>query len=164
MTMHCIIFHQNNNKCINQHQDYNFKTMYNMFSNLKSERFIVATTMFLMLLCFVTLKNSFSSFQVGSFTWNPDSNKFTFKQLKGQLISKYLLKIVFSGNELIIVNISFHDIQCRNDELSWLFTNRLSATRLMKEIEDNRNFEKDLAISCKSSESFSKQPTQLIKV
>ena len=83
---------------------------YNMFTNLKSERSIVATTVFLMLLCFVTLKNSFSSFQVGSFTWNPDSNKFTFKQLKGQLISKYLFKIVFSGNELIIVNISFHDI------------------------------------------------------
>ena len=97
-----------------------------MFTNLKSERFIVATTVFLILLCFVILKNSFSSVQVGSFTWNPDSNKFTFKQLKGQLISKYLFKIVFSGNELIIVNISFHDnsneiivtIMCRNDELS----------------------------------------------
>ena len=100
-----------------------------MFTNLKSDRFIVVTTVFLILLCFVTLKNSFSSVQVGSFTWNPDSNKFTFKQLKGQLISKYLFKIVFSRKELIIVNISFHGNWCRNDELSWLFTNRLSATR-----------------------------------
>ena len=82
---------------------------YNMFTNLKSDRFIVVTTVFLILLCFVTLKNSFSSIQVGSFTWNPDSNKFTLKQLKGQLISKHLIRIVFSGNKLIIVNISFHD-------------------------------------------------------
>ena len=76
-----------------------------MFTNLNSERFIVATTVFLVLLCFVTLKNSFSSVQVGSFTWNPDLNKFTFKQLKGQLISKYLSKSIC----MYLMDVKFHD-------------------------------------------------------
>ena len=41
---------------------------------------------------------------------------------------------------------------CRNDDLSWLLTNRLSVTY---QINENEN-------KIKSSESFSKQPTQLI--
>ena len=47
-------------------------------------------------------------------------------------------------------------IMCCNDEFSWLFTKRLSTTRLMKiesiESSENgkkRHFEKDLAIFCK---------------
>ena len=59
---------------------------------------------------------------------------------------------------------------CRNDKLSWLFNNRLNATRQMKVKRMgicNRNFEKlrirlIFANRIKSSESFSKQPTQLI--
>ena len=42
-------------------------------------------------------------------------------------------------------------IMCRNDELSWLFINRFRATRYMKvkENDNNKNFEEDLAIFCK---------------
>ena len=58
-------------------------------------------------------------------------------------------------------------IMCRNDEFSWLFTKRLSTTRLLKVQRMER---KDIlrriwlfsANKIKSSESFSKQPTQLI--
>ena len=60
-------------------------------------------------------------------------------------------------------------IMCRNDELSWLFTNTLSATRQMKVkrmgiTEILRNICLFSAKKIKSSESFSKQPTQLIIV
>ena len=57
---------------------------------------------------------------------------------------------------------------CRNDELSWLFTNRLSATRHMKvkrmgiaEILGRIWLFSANKIK-KNSESYSKQPTQLI--
>ena len=33
--------------------------------------------------------------------------------------------------------------------VTWLFTNRFSATRYMEENGNNKNFEKDLAIFCK---------------
>jgi hypothetical protein len=54
-----------------------------------------------------------------------------------------------------------------NDDLSWLFTNRLSATRYMKVkrmgiTEILRRICLFSANKIKSSESFSKQPTQLI--
>ena len=53
------------------------------------------------------------------------------------------------------------EIMCRNDELSWLFTNRLSATRYMK-VKRIRMTEILRRIwlfpANKSSESFSKQP------
>ena len=50
------------------------------------------------------------------------------------------------------------------DELNWLFTNRLSATRYMKikRMEILRRIWLFSANKIKSSESFSKQPTQLI--
>ena len=56
---------------------------------------------------------------------------------------------------------------CPNDELSWLFTNRLSATRFMKVkrmgiTEILRRIWLFPANKIKSSESGSKQPTQLI--
>ena len=56
---------------------------------------------------------------------------------------------------------------CRKDELSWLFTNRLSATRKMKVkrmgiTEILRRIWLFSANKIKSSESVSKQPTQLI--
>ena len=56
---------------------------------------------------------------------------------------------------------------CCNDELSWLFTNRFSATRYMKVkrmgiTEILRRIWLFSAIKIKSSESVSKQPTQLI--
>ena len=58
-------------------------------------------------------------------------------------------------------------IMCRNNELSWLFTNRFSATRYMKVkrmgiTEILRRIWLFSANKIKSSESFSKQPTQLI--
>jgi len=63
--------------------------------------------------------------------------------------------------------IIFVTIMCRNDELSWLFTNRLSATRYMKVkrmgiTEILRRIWLFSANEIKSSESFSKQQTQLI--
>jgi hypothetical protein len=56
---------------------------------------------------------------------------------------------------------------CRNDELSWLFTNRFSAIRYMKFkimglTEILRRIRLFFANTIKSSESFRKQPTQLI--
>ena len=56
---------------------------------------------------------------------------------------------------------------CRNDELSWLFTNRLSVTRYMKVkrmgiTEILRRIWLFSANKIKSSESGSKQQTQLI--
>ena len=56
---------------------------------------------------------------------------------------------------------------CHNDELSWLFTNRLCATRYMKVkrmgiTEILRRIWLFSANKIKSSESFSKQSTQLI--
>ena len=56
---------------------------------------------------------------------------------------------------------------CRNDELSWLFTNRFSATRYMKVkrlgiTEILRSIWLFSSNKIKSSESVSKQPTQLI--
>ena len=56
---------------------------------------------------------------------------------------------------------------CRNDELSWLFTNKFSATRYMKVkrmgvTEILRRIWLFSANNIKSSESVSKQPTQLI--
>ena len=56
---------------------------------------------------------------------------------------------------------------CHNDELSWLFTNRFSATRYMKVkrmgiTEILRRIWLFSANKIKSSESGSKQPTQLI--
>ena len=61
----------------------------------------------------------------------------------------------------------FESIICQNDELSWLFTNRLSATRYMKVkrmgiTEILRRIWLFSANKIKSSESFSKKPTQLI--
>ena len=58
---------------------------------------------------------------------------------------------------------------CRNDELSWLFTNRLSATRYMKVkrirmTEILRRIWLFPANKIKISESVSKQPTELIIV
>ena len=56
---------------------------------------------------------------------------------------------------------------CRNDELSWLFTNRFRATRYMKVkrmgiTEILRRIWLFSANKTKSSEFISKQPTQLI--
>ena len=58
-------------------------------------------------------------------------------------------------------------IVCRNDELSWLFHNKFSATRYMKVkrmgITDIlRRIWLFSENKIKSSESFSKKPTQLI--
>ena len=58
-------------------------------------------------------------------------------------------------------------IMCRYDELSWLFTNRLCATRWMKVkrmgiTEILRRIWIFSANKIKSSESFNKQPTQVI--
>ena len=58
---------------------------------------------------------------------------------------------------------------CRNDELNWWFTNRFSATRNMKVkrmgiTESLRRIWLFSANKIKSSESVSKQPTQLIIV
>ena len=79
-----------------------------------------------------------------------------------------------SNNELRIWNLNFRiilqiseSIICRNDELSWLFTNILSATRYRKVkrmgiTEILRRIWLFSANKIKSSESFCKQPTQLI--
>ena len=58
-------------------------------------------------------------------------------------------------------------IMCRNDELSWLFTNRFKATRYVKIkivgiAEVLRSIWLFSTKKIKSSESGSKQPTQLI--
>ena len=58
-------------------------------------------------------------------------------------------------------------IICHNDELSWLFTNRVSAIKHMKVkrmgiTEILRRIWLFSLIKIKSSESFNKQPTQLI--
>jgi hypothetical protein len=72
------------------------------------------------------------------------------------LIYCYLIRLKIQLN--IVKNCV--TIMCCNDELSWLFSNRFSATKYMKmkilgktEISANKT---------KISESFSKQPTQLI--
>ena len=67
----------------------------------------------------------------------------------------------------ILNNNTIVTIMCRNDELSWLFTNRFRATRYMKVkrmgiTEILRRIWLFSANKTKSSESFSKQPTQLI--
>ena len=59
---------------------------------------------------------------------------------------------------------------CHNDEFGWLFTKRLSATRLMKVLKVQRMERKEIlrrirlfsANKIKSYESFSKQSTQFI--
>ena len=61
----------------------------------------------------------------------------------------------------------FVTIMCRNDELSWLYTNTFRATRCMKVkrmgiTEILRRIWLFSANKIKSSETFSKQPTHLI--
>ena len=63
---------------------------------------------------------------------------------------------------------TYESITCRNEELSWLFTSRFSATRYMKVermgiTENLRRIWLFSANKIKTYEYFSKQPTQLIE-
>ena len=58
---------------------------------------------------------------------------FTFNFISGILLTYYVVGMVESWSEDQNRNVLVTEsIICHNDELSWLFTNRLSATRYMK--------------------------------
>ena len=75
-----------------------------------------------------------------------------------------LVEIIIFPLYHVIVSVT---IMCPNDELSWLFTNKFSAARYMQVkrmgiTEILRRIWLFSANTTKSSESFSKQPTQFI--